>query len=55
MNDAVLLRIEDRVATVTLNRPQVLNALDEAMAKGLADALARIDAGGIEKLPPRTP
>jgi len=42
MNDAVLLRIEDRVATVTLNRPQVLNALDEAMAEGLAGALAQI-------------
>lgn len=39
---AVLLHIENAVATVTLNRPQSLNALDMAMAEGLDDAFGRI-------------
>jgi 2-(1,2-epoxy-1,2-dihydrophenyl)acetyl-CoA isomerase len=43
MNDTVLLRVDGAVATVTLNRPQVLNALDSAMVDGLAAAFERID------------
>ena len=43
MNETVLLRVEGGVATVTLNRPAVLNALDRAMTEGLDDALARIE------------
>ena len=42
----VLLTIEQAVATVTLNRPRVLNAIDAQMARGLADALARIEQDG---------
>jgi 2-(1,2-epoxy-1,2-dihydrophenyl)acetyl-CoA isomerase len=42
MNDTVLLRIEGRVATVTLNRPQVLNALNSDMVDGLMEAFERI-------------
>jgi 2-(1,2-epoxy-1,2-dihydrophenyl)acetyl-CoA isomerase len=39
MNDTVLYAVADGVATLTLNRPKVLNALDAAMADGLAEAL----------------
>lgn len=44
MDDAVLVSLEGGVATVTLNRPRVLNALDGTMVLGLADALDRIEA-----------
>src|SRR5260370_34789560 len=43
MEDPVLLRIAGAVATITLNRPKVLNALDGAMADGLAAAFERIE------------
>jgi 2-(1,2-epoxy-1,2-dihydrophenyl)acetyl-CoA isomerase len=42
MNDTVLLQIEGRIATVTLNRPQVLNALNSDMVDGLMEAFERI-------------
>jgi 2-(1,2-epoxy-1,2-dihydrophenyl)acetyl-CoA isomerase len=47
MNEAVLYAVGDGVATITLNRPKVLNALDGPMAEGLAEALyaAERDAG----------
>jgi 2-(1,2-epoxy-1,2-dihydrophenyl)acetyl-CoA isomerase len=44
MNDPVLLTIEGAVATITLNRPKVLNALDGAMVDGLEAVLERIEA-----------
>lgn len=44
MNDAVLYDVADGVATVTLNRPAHKNAVDEALRKGLADCLDRIDS-----------
>ncbi|OYU47812.1 MAG: enoyl-CoA hydratase [Rhizobiales bacterium PAR1] len=40
----VLLEIRDRVAWVTLNRPQQLNALSVAMIKGLDEAVEAIAA-----------
>jgi 2-(1,2-epoxy-1,2-dihydrophenyl)acetyl-CoA isomerase len=43
MNDTVLLRIDDAIARVTLNRPQVLNALDSDMVDGLTEAFERIE------------
>jgi 2-(1,2-epoxy-1,2-dihydrophenyl)acetyl-CoA isomerase len=39
MNDTVLFSAAEGVATITLNRPKVLNALDAAMAEGLTEAL----------------
>ncbi len=36
--EKVLLRIEGPIATVTLNRPEILNAMDGEMWQGLADA-----------------
>jgi enoyl-CoA hydratase/carnithine racemase len=44
MEEPVLLRLADGIATITLNRPKVLNALDGAMVDGLAAALERIEA-----------
>lgn len=40
----VLLEIAQGVATITLNRPQVLNALNNAMSDGLFAALAKVEA-----------
>ncbi|OSQ50036.1 enoyl-CoA hydratase/isomerase family protein [Thalassospira alkalitolerans] len=42
--DAVLLNIENAIATVTLNRPDRMNALDQAMVAGMLTALDRIEA-----------
>jgi 2-(1,2-epoxy-1,2-dihydrophenyl)acetyl-CoA isomerase len=47
MTDAVLLEISEGIATLTMNRPQVMNAMDLSMMSGLKDAserLARNDA-----------
>lgn len=43
INDRVLLDIVDGVATITLNRPAALNALDVALAEGLGAACARCE------------
>jgi 2-(1,2-epoxy-1,2-dihydrophenyl)acetyl-CoA isomerase len=40
---SILLEIADRVATITLHRPDRLNAFDEAMHTQLAHALDRIE------------
>ena len=42
-NTHVSIEIDGGVATVTLNRPEALNALDTAMAEGLYAALARCE------------
>jgi 2-(1,2-epoxy-1,2-dihydrophenyl)acetyl-CoA isomerase len=42
-NKNVLLRIEDHVATVTLNRPHVLNAINDALKYELIDLLEKLD------------
>jgi enoyl-CoA hydratase/carnithine racemase len=39
----VVLSVDDRIATLTLDRPAKLNAIDPAMLAELADALERID------------
>ncbi|BBK36283.1 enoyl-CoA hydratase [Allostella sp. ATCC 35155] len=43
MEPTVLIAVADAVAEVTLNRPAVLNALDEGMAAELVAALDRIE------------
>jgi len=47
MNDAVLLSVAEGIATITLNRPEKLNAFDEstavAWAKVTAEAVSRDD------------
>jgi 2-(1,2-epoxy-1,2-dihydrophenyl)acetyl-CoA isomerase len=42
--DAVLLNITDEIATITLNRPDRMNALDKSMIAGMSDALDKIEA-----------
>ncbi|MHB2167440.1 enoyl-CoA hydratase/isomerase family protein [Alsobacter sp. R-9] len=44
MSDAVRLAVEGACATVTLARPEKLNALDAGMIAALADAVSRIEA-----------
>lgn len=44
MSDVVLCTIEARIATVTLNRPHKLNAINYAMADALMAALDRLEA-----------
>jgi enoyl-CoA hydratase len=41
--DKILVQIEARVATIKLNRPEKLNAIDSEMLDGLEAAAARID------------
>lgn len=43
-NDAVLLSVTDEIATITLNRPDRMNALDKSMIAGLSEALDQIEA-----------
>jgi len=42
-DDTVLLEIEDRVATVTLNRPQATNALSKALRARLYQVMRQVD------------
>jgi enoyl-CoA hydratase/carnithine racemase len=45
MDEPVILsEVKDGVATITLNRPRVLNALDPSMSAGLADAAEAVAA-----------
>lgn len=41
-NDAVLCNVADGVATITLNRPEALNALNQPMVEGLAAAVEAV-------------
>ena len=43
MADEVLLDVKDRVATITLNRPDSMNAINADLSAGLADALSRVN------------
>jgi enoyl-CoA hydratase/carnithine racemase len=43
MSDAVLLEVADGVATITLNRPEVRNAVDLPTALALAECLDEVD------------
>lgn len=44
MTGDVLFRVEDRVATITLNRPQKLNAVTPEMAEAVVSAVAECNA-----------
>ena len=44
MSDPIVLSVEHHVATLTLNRPDVLNTLDVAMAKALAHTTRELGA-----------
>ncbi len=41
--DAVLFAVDDHVATITLNRPEALNAMNRAVSRGIMDGLRRIE------------
>lgn len=43
MNSTVLLSVDGAIATVTLNRPAQLNALNDAMMFGLRDVLMQVE------------
>ena len=44
MADEVLVEHADRVAVITINRPQARNAINHAVSAGMAAALAELDA-----------
>ncbi len=46
MSDAVLVEATGGVLVVTLNRPAARNAVNRAVAEGVADAMDRLDADG---------
>ena len=41
MSNEVLYELDGRVATITYNRPDALNAVNGAMRRGLNDAFSR--------------
>ena len=43
MGDIILYEVEDRIATITLNRPEVLNSINRELRADLAEALHRFD------------
>lgn len=43
MSDVVVTEIKDGIATVTMNRPKALNALNEELTKGLRDAILPLE------------
>ncbi|MBS0284439.1 MAG: enoyl-CoA hydratase [Proteobacteria bacterium] len=44
MSELVPVEIAEGVATVTLNRPEAMNALSQALRRALYDAMRRVDA-----------
>ena len=43
MGDTVLYEVQDRIATITLNRPEVLNAMNRQLRADLNEAMGRFD------------
>lgn len=48
--DAVTLTVADRVATITLNRPEAMNAVNADLATGLGEAVAAANADDAVRL-----
>ena len=46
MAQAVLVAVDDGVAVVTINRPEARNAVNGAVARGIADAVEELDGRG---------
>jgi len=44
MSDEVLVEVDDGVAVITINRPQVRNAVNGAVSAGIASAIEDLDA-----------
>ena len=44
MTETILLEVSEGVATVTLNRPEVLNALSDDMVAALVEVMTRVEA-----------
>lgn len=44
MSDAVLTEVDDSVAVITINRPEARNAVNGAVARGIAGAIEEFDA-----------
>ncbi len=42
MSDTVLLAIQDQIATITLNRPKVFNAMNQDMGAALREVAQRV-------------
>jgi len=49
-NENVLYRVEDGVAWLTLNRPQRLNAMTNALMQGICDGLAQVNKDQIVRV-----
>ena len=43
MGDTVLYEVQDRIATITLNRPEALNAINRQLRSDLREAIQRLD------------
>lgn len=43
-DDTVLLEVKDHIATVTLNRPQAMNAINRALRRRLYEVMVEVDA-----------
>lgn len=46
MNQEVLFEVSDGIAVITINRPQVRNAVNEAVTRGIADAMKIVEQSG---------
>ena len=44
MSDAVLVEIRDGVMIITINRPEAKNAVNQAVAESMAEALVELDS-----------
>ena len=49
--NTILTQTEGKVALITLNRPQVLNALNDELMDELGDALLKFDADDAIAMP----